>query len=68
MRLPPSRSTLDWSPSRSGQDRAVHRLDSRDRDRALGFVQRIADIFSHVLEDRNVLYSRLQAIATLTTL
>jgi excisionase family DNA binding protein len=47
---------------------AVHRLDSRDRDRALGFVQRIADICSHVLEDRSVLYSRLQAIAMLTTL
>jgi excisionase family DNA binding protein len=47
---------------------AVHRLDSPARERALGFVQRIADIFSHVLEDRSMLYGRLQAIATLTSL
>ena len=47
---------------------AVHRMDGAERERVLHFVQRIADIFSHILEDRNVLYGRLQAIASLTTL
>jgi len=46
----------------------VHRLDRAGRDRALGFIQRIADIFSHVLEERKDLYARLQAIASLTSL
>jgi len=47
---------------------AVHRLDKAGRDKVLQFVQRIADIFAHILEDRNALYSRLQAIASLTAL
>jgi excisionase family DNA binding protein len=47
---------------------AVYRLDRLSRDRVLGYVQRIADIFSHMLEDRNTLYARLQAIASLTAL
>ncbi len=47
---------------------AVHRLDKAARDKVLQFVQRIADIFAHILEDRNALYSRLQAIASLTVL
>jgi len=47
---------------------AVHRLDKAGRDKALHFVQRIADIFAHILEDRNPLYGRLQAIASLTAL
>lgn len=46
----------------------VHRLDRPARDRALGFVQRIADVVSHIVEDRNALYGRLQAIASLTSL
>jgi len=46
----------------------VHRLDKPARDRALSFVQRIADVVSHIVEDRNALYSRLQAIASLTSL
>jgi excisionase family DNA binding protein len=44
----------------------VYRLDRAARERALQFVQRIADIFAHILEDRNMLYGRLQAIASLT--
>jgi excisionase family DNA binding protein len=47
---------------------AVYRLDRAGRDRVLNFVQRIADIFSHVLEDRKALYGRLRAIASLTSL
>jgi excisionase family DNA binding protein len=47
---------------------AVYRLDKAGRDRVLSYAQRIADIFSHVLEDRKMLYGRLQAIASLTTL
>jgi hypothetical protein len=31
----------------------VYRLDRRQRERVLSFVQRIADIFSLLLEDRN---------------
>ena len=58
---------LDPGRVRANLD-AVYRLNKEARDRALGFVQRIADILSHVLEDRSVLYGRLQAIATLTSL
>jgi excisionase family DNA binding protein len=47
---------------------AVHRLDRPDRERALGFVQRMADICSHMLEDWSGLHRRLQAIASLTEL
>jgi excisionase family DNA binding protein len=46
---------------------AVYRLDKAAQEKALRFVQRIADIFSHIAEDRNVLSGRLQAIASLTT-
>jgi hypothetical protein len=47
---------------------AVYRLDKAAQDRALRSVQRIADIFSHIAEDRSVLCGRLQAIASLTSL
>jgi excisionase family DNA binding protein len=46
----------------------VHTLDAAGRERVLGFVQRIADILSHLLEDRSALAARLHAIASLTTL
>jgi excisionase family DNA binding protein len=47
---------------------AVHRLDRPERERALGFAQRLADICSHMMEDWSSLHRRLQAIASLTTL
>ena len=47
---------------------AVYRLDKTAQERALRFVQRIADIFSHIANDRNALCGRLQAIASLTVL
>jgi excisionase family DNA binding protein len=47
---------------------AVYRLDRAAQEKALRSVQRIADIFSHIAEDRNALCSRLQAIASLTSL
>jgi excisionase family DNA binding protein len=47
---------------------AVYRLDKAAQERALRFVQRIADIFSHIANDRNALCGRLQAIASLTAL
>jgi excisionase family DNA binding protein len=50
--------------SENAQD--VYRLDRATRDRVLVYAQRIADIFSHMLEDRNALYGRLQAIASLS--
>lgn len=47
---------------------AVYRLDRAAQDKALRSVQRIADIFSHIAEDRHALCGRLQAIASLTSL
>jgi hypothetical protein len=47
---------------------AVYRLDKAAQERALRFIQRIADIFSHIANDRNTLCGRLQAIASLTAL
>jgi excisionase family DNA binding protein len=47
---------------------AVYRLDKAAQERALRSIQRIADIFSHIAEDRNALCGRLQAIASLTSL
>jgi hypothetical protein len=47
---------------------AVHHLDKTAQEKALRSVQRIADIFSHIAEDRNVLSGRLQTIASLTAL
>lgn len=46
----------------------VHQLDKPARERALGFVQRIADIYSHMLEDWSDLHRRLQTIASLSVL
>ncbi|MFN8493606.1 MAG: PocR ligand-binding domain-containing protein [Caldilineaceae bacterium] len=45
---------------------AVYRLDKATQEKVLRSVQRIADIFSHIAEDRNALCGRLQAIAALT--
>ena len=47
---------------------AVYRLDRAAQEKALRSAQRIADIFSHIAEDRSLLCGRLQAIASLTTL
>ncbi len=47
---------------------AVHRPEPAARTRALEFVPRIADIISHLIEDRNALTTRLHAIASLTSL
>ncbi len=47
---------------------AVYRLDRAAQEKALRSVQRIADIYSHIVEDRNLLCGRLQAIASLTAL
>jgi excisionase family DNA binding protein len=73
---PPSPEEIDVIAAHYGLDsecvrnsiQAVHRLDKPDRDRALAFVQRMADICSHMLEDWGSLHRRLQAIASLTTL
>ena len=47
---------------------AVYRLDKAAQEKALRSIQRIADIFSHIAEDRNALCGRLQVIASLTSL
>lgn len=46
----------------------VYHLDRAAQERALEFVQRIADVYSHILEDRQALTGRLHAIASLTVL
>lgn len=44
----------------------VHRLDLPDQARVLTFVQRIADIFSHIAQERLELAGRLQRIAEIS--
>lgn len=46
----------------------VYHLDRSAQDKALHFVQRVADIFAQMTNDRNVLCGKLQAIASLTML
>jgi excisionase family DNA binding protein len=46
----------------------VTEVDRVAQVRALASVQRIADIFSHIAEDRQALCGRLEAIASLTSL
>ena len=73
---PPSPEQIDAIAAHYGLDpecvrtsiQAVHRLDRPGRERALGFVQRMADICSYMLEDWSGLHRRLQAIASLTAL
>jgi excisionase family DNA binding protein len=73
---PPSAEQLTCLAEKFGQDtttieanvEAVYRLDKLAQEKALRSVQRIADIFSHIAEDRNALCGRLQAIASLTSL
>ncbi len=47
---------------------AVFHLDRAQRERVLRFLQRMSDVFSHMAEDRSLIYNRLQAIASLTSL
>ena len=44
----------------------VHHLDPQVQSKVLPFVQRIADILSHIAGERNHLFSRLQRIAEIT--
>ena len=44
----------------------VHRLDAGEQQRVLAFVQRMADIVSHIIRERNQFYVTLQSIAELT--
>ena len=46
----------------------VHRLSREEQARVLPFVQRIADIMSHIATERHELLGRLQRIAELTAL
>jgi excisionase family DNA binding protein len=46
----------------------VHRLDSKGQARVLPFVQRIADIFAHIAQERLDLAGRLQRIAEISRL
>jgi excisionase family DNA binding protein len=47
---------------------AVFHLDKAQRERVLRFLQRMADVFSHMVEDRSLIYNRLQTIADLASL
>lgn len=46
----------------------VHRIDQAEQQRALAFVQRMADIVAHIIKERNQFYLTLQNIAQLTKL
>ncbi len=46
----------------------VYTLDSVQQDHILALVQRVADIVSHILNERGQLLSKLDAIANLTTI
>jgi excisionase family DNA binding protein len=73
---PPTQAQVTDLANKFGQDAAtvaanvegVYRLDKSAQEKALSSVQRIADIFSHIAEDRNALCGRLEAIAALTSL
>ncbi len=41
-------------------------LDAEQKQQVLGYVQRIADIVAHIMNERNILFSKLQSIAELT--
>ncbi len=45
---------------------AVHRLSHAEQARALQYVQRIADIFAHIANERNQLMGKLRRIAEIT--
>lgn len=45
---------------------AVHRLSHEEQARALQYVQRIADIFAHIANERNQLVGKLRRIAELS--
>ena len=62
-------ASLDVEPaSITANVNDVYRLDRPAQERTLEFVQRIADVFSHILEDRQALTGRLQAIGALCAL
>lgn len=44
----------------------VHRIEPDEQKRVLAFVQRMADIISHIIKERNQFYLTLQNIAELT--
>ncbi|MEA3335565.1 MAG: PocR ligand-binding domain-containing protein [Chloroflexota bacterium] len=46
----------------------VHTLSEAGQARVLPFVQRVADILSHIANERNELFGRLQSIAEITQL
>jgi hypothetical protein len=52
----------------TGRIEQVYHAGQADRERVLSFVQRIADLLSHLIEDRSDLNQRLHAIASLTGL
>lgn len=45
---------------------AVHRLSHAEQDRALHYIQRIADIFAHIANERNQLLGKLRRIAEIS--
>ena len=44
----------------------VYRLDAGEQQKVLAFVQRMADVVSHIIRERNQFYVTLQSIAELT--
>jgi excisionase family DNA binding protein len=44
----------------------VHHLQPQEQARVLAYVQRIADVFAHIINERLMLFERLQRIAEMT--
>ncbi len=71
---PPSSEQLAEAAKEAGAETAylaahcdaVHHLDAEQRARVLRFVQRIADVFSHIAEDRSSSSTGCKPIAVLT--
>ena len=41
-------------------------LSREQQQQVLGYVQRIADIVAHIMNERNILFTKLHSIAELT--
>lgn len=62
-------ATFDLPAAHLAQEiQQVHRLTPAEQSRVLPFAQRIADIFSHIVQERLELAGRLQRIAEITQL
>jgi PTS system nitrogen regulatory IIA component len=52
----------------AGHTRGVHNLDDTQKNQVLSFVQRIANIIAHIVDERNLLMGKLETISSLAKL